>query len=158
MNRLADLAEALGVEISKLLKGTESFLGVESSYSNIVEIPILGFVPAGGPVMTDENFEGHIPLPKMLIKGEKDFCLKVRGDSMEDVGINDGDLILVHPQPVAENGQTIIARINGEVTCKRFYRTNNMCRLEPANQKYKPIDCKDIEIIGIVTKVIKEIF
>jgi repressor LexA len=158
MNRLADIAEALELDNAKLLKGTEAFLGIESSDPNIIKLPILGFVPAGGPIMIEENLEGHMPLPKMLIKDERDFCLKIRGDSMKDVGINDGDLILVHPQPVAENGQTIIARIDGEVTCKRFYKTNGKCRLEPANQNYKPIDCKDLEIIGIVTKVIKDIF
>lgn len=158
MNRLADISAALEVDNAKLLEGTEAFLGIESSDPNIIKLPILGFVPAGGPVMTEENLEGHMPLPKMLIKDERDFCLKIRGDSMEDVGINDGDLILVHPQPVAENGQTIIARIDGEVTCKRFYKTNDKCRLEPANQKYKPIDYKDLEIIGIVTRIIKEIF
>ena len=158
MNRLADIAAALQVDNAKLLEGTQAFLGVESSDPGIIKLPILGFVPAGGPVMTEENIEGHMPLPRLLVKDEHDFCLRIRGDSMEDVGINDGDLILVHPQPVAENGQTIIARIDGEVTCKKFYRTNGKCRLEPANQNYKPIDYADLEIIGIVTKVIKDIF
>lgn len=124
--------------------------------AEIYHAPIIGFVPAGGPVVVEENFEGTIPLPLDFIKGPDDFCLRVRGDSMEDVNITDGDLVLVHPQPTAENRATVIARVNGEVTCKRFYRTDNKCILEPANRKYKPIDCTEIEIIGVVTKVIKD--
>ncbi len=158
MNRLADIAEALGVSNSRLLEGTESFLGVEANDTSIVKLPILGFVPAGGPVLVEENIEAYMPFPIMLLKGKDDFFLKVRGDSMEDVGINSGDLILIHPQPAAENGQTVIARVNGAVTCKRFYKTNSTCILEPANNKYKPIDCAEVEIIGIVVKVVKEVF
>lgn len=125
---------------------------------NVKSLPIIGIVPAGMPILAEENIEGYMPLPSKFVKGENDFLLKVRGDSMEDVNISDGDLILVHQQPTAENGQTVIARINGEVTCKRFYKTNGKCILEPANAKYKPIDCNDIEIVGIVTKVIKDVF
>lgn len=136
----------------------DSELEIEKIMSKVFRIPILGYVPAGGPVMVEENIEGHIPLPALLLKSSTDFCLRIQGDSMEDVGINNGDLVLVHPQPTAENGQTVIARINGEVTCKRFYKLDNKCRLEPANSKYKPLDCEDIEIIGIVLKVIKEVF
>lgn len=158
MNRMADIAEALGVDVARLLEGTESFLGVESNDVSIIRIPILGFVPAGGPVMVEENIEDYMPFPVILIKGKDDFFLKIRGDSMEDMDIHDGDLVLVHPQPNAENGRTVIARINGEVTCKRFYKTDNKCILEPANSKYKPIDCTDVEIIGIVVKVVKEVF
>lgn len=158
MDRLRGLAKALGVTPVKLLEGTEAYMGMEPVVPGIIKLPILGSVPAGGPVMAEENIIGHIPLPEMFTKSENDFCLQIRGDSMEDVGISDGDYILVHPQPIAENGQTVIARIDGEVTCKRFYRAGDKCRLEPANHKYKPIDCDELEIIGIVTKVIKEIF
>jgi SOS regulatory protein LexA len=126
--------------------------------NKLFRIPLIGFVPAGGPVITEENLEDYIELPLDMVKGGHDFCLKVRGDSMIDMGIDDGDTILVHPQPIAENGQTVIARINGAVTCKRFYRTNGKCSLEPANNKYKPINCEDIEIVGIVTKIIKDVF
>ncbi len=130
----------------------------ETAYNEVVSLPIVGTVPAGTPILAEENIEGVMPLPSMFIKGKNDFLLKVRGDSMEDVNISDGDLVLVHQQPTAENGQTVIARINGAVTCKRFYRLNGKCKLEPANANYKPIDCTEVEIIGIVTRVIKEVF
>jgi len=158
MGRITQAAEALGIEKKKLLKGTEAYLGLEPIETNIINMPILGFVPAGGPIMAEENIVDYIQFPKILVKSENDFCLKIHGDSMEDVGIDDGDLVLVHPQPVAENGQTVIARIDGEVTCKRFYRMNSKCKLEPANKKYKSIDCDDVEIIGVVKRIIKEIF
>ncbi len=130
----------------------------ETLDSTLFKIPCIGFVPAGGPVLTEENLDGYIDLPLSMIKSSDDFCLKIRGNSMEDVGINDGDTVLVHPQPTAENGQTVIARIDGGVTCKRFYKTNGKCTLEPANHNYKPMDCKEIEIVGIVTKIIKDVF
>lgn len=158
MIKLGKIAEALGVSMAKLLKGTGAYLEEESNNPDIISIPLLGFVPAGGPVMSDENLEGYIPMPKILARTEQCFCLRIRGDSMQDVGINDGDIILVHSQPTAENGQTVIARVDGDVTCKRFYSLDGKCRLEPANQNYKPIDCDNIEIIGIVTRVIKEIY
>lgn len=124
----------------------------------IVDVPIWGFVPAGMPILVDENYEGTFKMPFGDLKGKDDYFLKIRGDSMDDIGISDGDMILVHPQSVAENGQTVIARINGEITCKRFYKTNGECRLEPANKKYKPINCNEVEIIGIVIKLIRDMF
>lgn len=139
-------------------KSDATFTQQTFTYDDLARLPIIGFVPAGGPIMTEENLDGHLLFPKMFVKGEKDFILKVKGDSMEDIGINDRDMVLVHPQPTAENGQTVIARINNEVTCKRFYIRNNKCVLEPANKKYKPIDCNELEIVGIVTKVIKDVF
>ena len=157
MDRMGEIAAALDIPLAQLLQGTEAYIGDRVNGRTIIKLPILGFVPAGGPVMVEENLEGYTTLDRFFVKGDNDFCLMVRGDSMENVGIYDGDMVLVHPQPVAENGQTVIARVNGEVTCKRFYRTDGHCRLEPANKKYKPIPCDDVEIVGIVTKVIKEI-
>lgn len=158
MDRLHAIAKALNVDISKLLEGTIAAPMIESRIDDIVRLPVLGSVPAGDPLEACEEVAEYMALPRMLVKSENDFCLKIRGDSMREMGISDGDLILVHPQPTAENGQTIIARIDGEVTCKRFYRLNGKCRLEPANSQYKPIDCDELEIIGIVTKVIKDIY
>jgi repressor LexA len=158
-NVLTIIADALGITLKQLLEGTDAKVGDDDPiFKDIINLPILGFVPAGGPVMVEENIEGYIPFPKALLKNDSDFCLRVKGDSMEDASISDGDLILVHPQPTAENGQTVIARIDGEVTCKRFYIMADKVRLEPANHKYKPRHYSEVEIIGIVTKVIKEVF
>lgn len=155
----ASLLKSISNELIKNQKNIDAENKVITEInSKLFRIPLIGFVPAGGPVITEENLEDYIELPLDMLKGGHDFCLKVRGDSMIDVGINDGDIVLVHPQPIAENGQTVIARVDGGVTCKRFYKTNGKCTLEPANNKYKPIDCNEIEIIGIVTKIIKDVF
>ncbi len=132
---------------------------IKESALQMVEIPIIGRVPAGGPVIAEENFEGMIPLPLKFVQGRENvFCLRVTGDSMKDVDIQDGDYVLVHQQPTAENGQTVVARINGAVTIKRFYKLENIIRLEPANSQYKALESRDVEVIGIAFKVIKDIF
>lgn len=123
--------------------------------TKVITIPILGQVPAGEPNQQYEINEGYYPIPMAIHKGET-FVLKIKGDSMIDVGIEDGDLVLVRQQPTAEIGQTVIARIGDEVTCKRFYIRNGRPVLEPANAKYKTIEPDELEIIGIVTKIIRE--
>jgi len=125
----------------------------------IIQIPIIGSVPAGGPIMSEENLEGFMPFPSMLLRDvpEDVFCLRVSGESMIDLDIESGDYIVVKHQNTAENGQTVIARINGEVTVKRFYLTKDTVRLEPANKRFKAIESRDVEIVGVVVKIIKDI-
>ncbi|MFZ5898761.1 MAG: transcriptional repressor LexA [Bacillota bacterium] len=145
------IADALNVPPAVLIEGTE-----QSGETQVVKVPLLGRVPAGGPVLSEEIYEGEIPLPRQWVK-EPSFLLEARGTSMVDVGIEDGDLVLVRCQPTAENGQVVIARIDGEVTCKRFYRNSPEVILEPANPGFKPLRYRDadVEIVGIVTHVIK---
>lgn len=146
---LEKIADALGVRLSTLLNRCEE-------QWEVIEVPIIGAVPAGGPIIEEENLLGHMPLPKEFVKG-RCFALKVSGDSMQDVGIEDGDYVLVEMQSEAENGQTVVARIHNEVTIKRFYRLNGQVRLEPANPRYRAIEPGELEIIGIVRKVIKDV-
>lgn len=127
----------------------------------IIEVPIIGYVPAGKPILSEETIIGYLPFAFEVLNNlsENIFCLQIHGDSMIEIGISDNDIILVQAQSTAENGQTVIARLtDGEVTCKRFYKLNETCRLEPANKNYAPIDCKDLEIIGVVKKVIKDVY
>lgn len=77
---------------------------------------------------------------------------------MEGVGIHDGNYVLVRLQPTAESGETVIARVDGEVTCKRLYNVGGKIRLEPANDKYRPLEPERVEIIGVVRKVIKDVY
>lgn len=127
---------------------------------DLLLVPLVGKVPAGTPTIPVEDIEDYLPVPgSFAAKNQPVFALKIKGDSMIDIGINDGDIVLVKKQEVAENGQTVIARINGdEVTCKRFYRTNNKVTLEPANRQYRALEPEDVEIAGVVFKVIKDIF
>lgn len=127
--------------------------------NKIIEIPIIK-LPTFGSISIEENIIGFIPLPFKIIKsvGEKIFCLEVNNNSMTDVGINNGDIILVNFQKHAETGQTVIARVKSEIMCKRFYKVNETCRLEPANKNIIPTGYQHIEIIGVVKKIIKDIY
>ncbi|HZK56057.1 MAG TPA: transcriptional repressor LexA [Desulfosporosinus sp.] len=132
--------------------------GIDSDFSVVNNIPIISLVPADGPILAKENIEGVMPILRSFVPDpENTFCLKVRGDSMIDIGIEDGDSVLIHSQSTAENGQTVIARIDGEVTCKRFYIAAGKVRLEPANSKYKVIENQNIEIVGVVIRIIKNL-
>jgi|Deesub1362A_J573_1020465.scaffolds.fasta_scaffold00029_129 repressor LexA len=152
LKSLEKIATALQSPPGRLLQTPDLFS------SGIVEVPVLGRVPAGGPVLAEDVILGYLPLPRRLAS-EDTFCLEVRGDSMQELGIDDGDFILVRVQPTAENGQVVIARVDGEVTCKRYYRLNRMVSLEPANRRFRPLkfEADEVEIVGIVTNVIKKV-
>ena len=104
-----------------------------------LELPVLGRVAAGTPIGADAGVERHLLLDRAMFFPTPDYLLKVRGDSMVDDGIFDGDLIAVHRTPVAENGQIVVARVDGELTVKRFERGKERIRLLPRNPDYAPI-------------------
>ncbi|HAL42786.1 MAG TPA: LexA repressor [Gammaproteobacteria bacterium] len=105
-------------------------------------IPLVGRVAAGDPILAEENIEDRIDLPAGFFRPQADYLLRVRGDSMIDAGILDGDLLAVHKTQQATNGQIVVARIDQEVTVKRFQRTRNRDQvlLLPENQAYDPIE------------------
>ena len=118
-------------------------------------LPILGRVPAGGPLLADENIEGTFDLTHEF-SGEKVFALKVRGDSMEEAGIHDGDLVVVRAQEQAEPEQIVVALVEGEATVKRLARRNGKLQLQPANPRYQPIPVEaGTRILGKVIGVIR---
>lgn len=126
-----------------------------------IEVPIVGRVSAGIPILAQENIEGTIFVDKSIVPNAKDiFALRVKGDSMINAGIFDGDFVLVHQQPVAEQGEAVIALIEDEATVKRFYKEKGMIKLQPENDTMKPIiiDPKEkrISIIGKVKGVIRK--
>ena len=115
------------------------------------QIPVVGVVTAGYPILAVENQEGTMPW------GEPGcFALRVRGDSMINAGILDGDKVVVRPQSTASNGQIVVARIEDEATVKRLLRKNGEIWLMPENENYDPIDGTHAEIIGIVRGVVRE--
>ena len=116
------------------------------------QIPVIGVVTAGLPILAVENREGT-----MSWDGDSScFALRVRGDSMINVGILDGDKVIVRPQSTAEHGQIVVARIGDEATVKRLFRKNGELWLMPENPAYAPIDGSEAEIIGIVKGVYRE--
>ena len=115
------------------------------------QIPVVGVVTAGLPILAVENQEGTMPWHEAGC-----FALRVRGDSMINAGILDGDKVVVRPQSTADNGQIVVARIEDEATVKRLLRKNGEIWLMPENERYAPIDGTHAEIIGIVKGVVRE--
>ncbi len=126
------------------------------------EIPIVGRIAAGVPILAEENIEGTITVDKNMVRNPDNlFALKVQGQSMINAGINDGDIILIRQQPVAENGEMVAVMIDNEATLKRFYLEKNKIRLQPENDIMAsiivdPAD-KNVRIVGKVERVIKKI-
>jgi len=124
-----------------------------------VELPLLGRVAAGLPI---EAIEGNdtIEVPESFVRRRNTYALKVTGDSMIDEGILDGDHIVVEERPEPNNGDMVVASIDGEATVKRFYRERGGVRLEPANPRYKPIIVRDrdIQVRGVVVAVLRKYF
>jgi len=119
------------------------------------QIPIIGRVQAGEPILAVENIEGYINLDRNLVSSGDVFLLRVQGDSMIDAHIQDGDFALVKPQPNAENGEIVVALIEDEATIKRIFKKRDLIRLEPAHPKMEPIVVKKGEKkVAIVGKVI----
>ena len=115
-------------------------------------IPVVGVVTAGMPILAVENLEGSIAW-----EGDPScFALRVRGDSMINAGILDGDLVIVRPQQSADDGQIVVARIEDEATVKRLSRKNGQVWLLPENEAYSPIDGTCAELVGLVKAVIRE--
>ncbi len=121
----------------------------------ILTIPIVGNVRAGEPILAVENIEGYVNFDRTLVSSENVFLLRVKGDSMIDAHIQDGDFALVKPQPNADNGEIVVALIEDEATIKRIFQKRDLIRLEPANPDMEPIVVKKGEKkVTIVGKVI----
>ncbi|MDO4459806.1 MAG: transcriptional repressor LexA [Clostridia bacterium] len=114
-------------------------------------VPIIGSVAAGIPITAIEDHEGYVPYPSA--SGEDLFALHVKGLSMKDAGILDGDLVIAKKQPIAENGDIVVAMIDDEATVKTFYREPDRIRLQPENPDFDPIYTTDVVILGIVKSV-----
>ncbi|MDY3005949.1 S24 family peptidase [Anaerococcus porci] len=117
----------------------------------IIKIPILGHIQCGKPVMSVENYEGYFPADPEIINS--DFCLYADGDSMIDVGINEGDLVFFKQTPQVENGTIAAVFVNDTTTLKRFYKKENQIILQPENKSYSPIiiregDGQDVRVLG----------
>jgi len=123
-----------------------------------VVVPILGRVAAGVPITAQEDVEGEFLFPAAFVpRSSEGFMLRVAGDSMVDAAILDGDLILVRPQRTADNGEIVVAMLDGEATVKRFYREAGRVRLQPENRAMAPIYATDVEIVGRVEAVVRRL-
>jgi repressor LexA len=123
-------------------------------------LPLVGQIAAGGPLLAEQNVDAYISVPEPLSRGGEEFLLRVRGDSMVDAGILEGDYVVVRRQQDARNGDIVVALVGDdesadEATVKRYFRENGRIRLQPANQAYEPIHASHVQILGKVIGVFR---
>ena len=144
-----------GRALEVLTPGDERFEDIKPERTH--NVPLVGRIAAGGPILAEQNVEEVFPLPASLV-GEGDlFMLKVVGDSMIDAAICDGDFVVIRSQKDANKGEIVAAMIDGEATVKTFSKKSGQIWLLPANDSYQPIDGKQAEILGVVTAVLRSL-
>ena len=136
-----------------MLKRSIRLLG---QVENILSVPLLGTVTAGMPILAVEQIEGYIPYSGRVSRDKPLFALHVRGDSMVQAGIFDGDIVIAEKTPAASNGEIVVAMIGDEATVKRFYREQGHFRLQPENDAYEPIITSEVVILGKVLALYRE--
>lgn len=138
-------------------ESVDSSIGI-GDFSNVVNLPVVGNVAAGIPILAEENITESIPLPTEIVGDSSSFLLKVRGDSMIEIGINDGDFVAVRQQPTANNGDIVVAMVEDGATVKRFYREQGHIRLQPENSSMDPIIVtENVSVLGRVTAVFRRL-
>jgi repressor LexA len=120
-------------------------------------LPLVGQVAAGSPVLADENIEEYVPVPGIAGGDEGQFVLRVKGDSMVNAGILEGDHVIVRKQDTAKNGEIVVALVGDEATVKRFFRDPEHVRLQPENDTMEPILTRDVKLLGRVVGVCRRV-
>ncbi|MEI6131568.1 MAG: transcriptional repressor LexA [Bacillota bacterium] len=123
----------------------------------MIEVPVLGRVAAGQPILAQEDIEETFPVPIDFLNGAEGFMLRVKGDSMIEAGILDRDFVLVRSQPTASNGDIVVAIIEDEATVKTYYKEKDHIRLQPENSSLEPIIVRDVILAGKVTGVFRRL-
>jgi repressor LexA len=120
-------------------------------------LPLVGQVAAGQPIVAEENVEEYIQTPDFVGGEDGEYLLRVRGESMKDVGILEGDLVVVRPQETAADGEIVVALVGEEATVKRFFQESDHIRLQPENASMEPIRSRDVRILGRVVGLMRNI-
>ena len=124
---------------------------------SVLNVPIVGKVTAGSPILAQENIEDYFPIPKDFINHDDVFMLRIQGDSMIDAGIFDKDYVLVERRSTANNGDIVVALLGDEATVKRFFLEKSAVRLQPENPSMSPIITNDVQILGKVIGVFRRV-
>ncbi len=148
-----DALEAAGyIERDPMLKRSIRVRGQEN---NVTQVPLIGTVTAGMPILAVEAIEGYVPFSGGEASDKPLFALRVKGDSMIKCGILSGDIIIAEKTPVANNGDIVVALLEDEATVKRFYKENGHFRLQPENDEYAPIISDEVIVLGKVVSLIR---
>ncbi len=121
----------------------------------VVNVPLIGSIAAGQPFLAQENIENYFPIPAEILPNTETFMLRVKGESMINAGIFDGDQIIVSSQSNAENGDIVVALLDDSATVKRFYKEGDHYRLQPENDFMEPIICSSVQILGKVIGLLR---
>jgi repressor LexA len=120
-------------------------------------LPVVGRVAAGSPILAEENIEDYVEVPPIAGGDDGEYVLRVTGDSMKDVGILDGDYVIVHRQETADNGEIVVALVGDEATVKRYFRESDHIRLQPENAAMEPIRTREAAVLGKVVGVCRRV-
>jgi repressor LexA len=129
----------------------------ERGPQRVAQVPIVGRVSAGTPLLADQNIDGTLPLPQEMVRDDQCFALRVDGSSMINVGIFEGDTVVVRSQSYADAGDIVVALLDEEATVKRFFRDGDKIRLQPENASMRPIIVSDVQILGKVIGLFRKI-
>ena len=121
----------------------------------LVNVPVIGTVAAGVPILAEQNIEDYLPIPAEILPNKEVFMLKVKGNSMIEAGIYNGDKVIVAKQPNAENGDKVVALVDDSATVKTFYKENGHFRLQPENDAFEPIIVDEVVVLGKVISLIR---
>jgi len=120
-------------------------------------LPLVGHVAAGQPILAEENIEDYITVPEVAGGDDGEYVLRVRGESMKNAGILEGDYVVVRPQDTAKDGEIIVALVGEEATVKRFFRESDHVRLQPENETMEPIRSREVRVLGRVVGVFRSV-
>jgi repressor LexA len=129
-------------------RAIEILRDTEAVVEEVASVPLLGNVAAGKPLFAEENLQGYVQVPAGALGKSTHFALQVKGDSMKDAGIMDGDVVVVTQQSTADNGDIVVAMVDEAVTLKRFYVEKNRVRLKAENPRYPPLFTQNVRILG----------
>ena len=122
-----------------------------------IDVPLVGAIAAGRPILAEENIEDYVPVPELAGGAVGEYLLRIRGDSMKDAGILEGDYVVVRPQDTARNGDIVVALLGEEATVKRFFREDGHVRLQPENDAMEPIRSTEVKLLGRVVGLLRSI-
>lgn len=138
---------------------TRAIIPIENEPSDLmtesINLPVVGNVAAGSPILADQNIEEYLPVPVNFVGSGSHFILKVKGESMIEAGIMDGDYLIIRQQTNANNGEIVVAIVEDEATVKRFYKKNGYIELKPENSSMEPMIFDDVQIAGKVSGLLR---
>ncbi len=155
IRRDASSARALVIVDQLIADESNSLIDGPDPFANIITLPLVGRVAAGEPILAEQNIEDTLTLPTQLVDDSSSFLLTVKGESMIEAGILDGDLVVVREQQTADNGDIVVALIDESATVKTFYREQDRIRLQPENKTMEPIYTTEAMILGKVVALLR---